>query len=296
MNQTESNYFLTLVELAMREPGRSHMRPVIEKELLHYDILFALDKANLLDKLIFQGGTSLRLCYGAARFSEDLDFAGGVNFDIKDLILMKNCLEEYLVTRYGLEISIKEPKDLLQEPENKNIKVNKWQIRVMTHPERKDLPKQMIKIEVANIPAYTSEARQLVHNYDFLPDNYRNTIVMTETVDEIFADKMVAFVACEAYVRYRDIWDLHWLKQKGAKLKMDLVKNKLKDYHVKNYSQKLNEMILRLKDIIFSLEFKKQMSRFLADDVQTKTLSSEKFLHLLLRETSETFKECGAQL
>lgn len=27
-----------LVELAMRDAGRAHMRPVIEKELLHYDI------------------------------------------------------------------------------------------------------------------------------------------------------------------------------------------------------------------------------------------------------------------
>ena len=85
--QTEKNYFLTLVDLAMREPGRLHMRPVIEKELLHYDILFALDNADLLDKLTFQGGTSLRLCYGAPRFSEDLDFAGGINFLVRPMLL-----------------------------------------------------------------------------------------------------------------------------------------------------------------------------------------------------------------
>ncbi len=64
--------FTSMVELAMAAPGRSHMRPVIEKELLHYDILFTLDKDNLLDRLTFQGGTSLRLCHGSPRFSEDL--------------------------------------------------------------------------------------------------------------------------------------------------------------------------------------------------------------------------------
>ncbi|HQW57600.1 MAG TPA: hypothetical protein PK583_01430 [Gammaproteobacteria bacterium] len=42
----ENNKFLDLVEGAMREPGRVHMRPVIEKELLHYDILFALKEKN----------------------------------------------------------------------------------------------------------------------------------------------------------------------------------------------------------------------------------------------------------
>ncbi|HET6629122.1 MAG TPA: nucleotidyl transferase AbiEii/AbiGii toxin family protein, partial [Woeseiaceae bacterium] len=57
-------------------------RPVVEKELLHYDILFALDTEGLLDPLTFQGGTSLRLCYGAQRFSED-------PMDVQDRTLRK---------------------------------------------------------------------------------------------------------------------------------------------------------------------------------------------------------------
>lgn len=69
-----------LVDQGMKTGEHTHMRPVIEKELLHYDILFALDKERLLDQLTFQGGTSLRLCYGAVRFSEDLDFVGGRDF------------------------------------------------------------------------------------------------------------------------------------------------------------------------------------------------------------------------
>jgi hypothetical protein len=68
----EKANFKTLVEKALYLPGRKAIRPVIEKELLHYDILFSLDKENLLEKLTFQGGTSLRLCYGSSRFSEDL--------------------------------------------------------------------------------------------------------------------------------------------------------------------------------------------------------------------------------
>jgi len=68
----EKKTLTKLVDQAMKMDGHTHMRPVIEKELLHYDILFVLDKEKLLDKLTFQGGTSLRLCYGAVRFSEDL--------------------------------------------------------------------------------------------------------------------------------------------------------------------------------------------------------------------------------
>jgi predicted nucleotidyltransferase component of viral defense system len=93
--------FAALVDKAMILSGRGHMRPVIEKELLHYDILFSLDKEGLLDILTFQGGTSLRLCYGAPRFSEDLDFAGGRDFagrqmDVQERTFMKDKFCDYL--------------------------------------------------------------------------------------------------------------------------------------------------------------------------------------------------------
>lgn len=80
------------------------MRPVIEKELLHYDILYALDEARVLDNLVFQGGTSLRLCRESNRYSEYLDFAGGRDFNSKMLIAMKQVVEKYIGNRYGLEV------------------------------------------------------------------------------------------------------------------------------------------------------------------------------------------------
>lgn len=87
--------FNRLVDAVLKD-GQSHMRPVIEKELLHYDILYSLSRAGLLDHLTFQGGTSLRLCYGAPRFSEDLDFTGGKDFDYENLTELKNCVLDYL--------------------------------------------------------------------------------------------------------------------------------------------------------------------------------------------------------
>ena len=51
-----SEDFSALVNRAMTASGHTHMRPVIEKELLHYDILFSLDREGLLDLLAFQGG------------------------------------------------------------------------------------------------------------------------------------------------------------------------------------------------------------------------------------------------
>lgn len=281
---TNKANFTQLTELAMQISGRTHMRPVIEKELLHYDILFCLDTHGLLDQLTFQGGTSLRLCYGAPRFSEDLDFCGGVDFNSKQLQAMKTCLERYIGDRYGFEVSVKEPADLRAEPEYAGLNVDKWQVSITTSPERKDLPRQRIKIEVANIPSYSREPKALLANYDFLPDGYSDTLVLAETLDEIMADKLVSLVNTLRYVRYRDIWDLRWLKQQGAKVRIDWVRNKVADYCIDDYPQKLTTMLTRLPDIINSDEFRNEMARFIPQDVQERTLHKEKFFAFLTAE------------
>jgi len=231
--------FAARVEKAMILSGRGHMRPVIEKELLHYDILFSLDKEGLLDILTFQGGTSLRLCYGAPRFSEDLDFAGGRDFAGRQMAKMKECLEHYIGTRYSLEVLVREPRELRDEPQHDGLKIDKWQLTVVSSPGQRHLPRQRIKIEVANVPAYSRIPRALQTNYDFLPDGYDDTLVLTETLDEIMADKLVSLVNTRRYVRHRDIWDLRWLKQSGAAINHEWVNNKIHDYRVNDYGLNL---------------------------------------------------------
>ncbi|GAA0709060.1 hypothetical protein AAG584_21255 [Vreelandella titanicae] len=41
MDRIEPGVFAKLVDMAMEEPGRKAMRQVIEKERMHFDILFA---------------------------------------------------------------------------------------------------------------------------------------------------------------------------------------------------------------------------------------------------------------
>lgn len=288
--------FHELVAAAMATPGRDHMRPVIEKELLHYDILFALSRGKLLDGLTFQGGTSLRLCYGAPRFSEDLDFAGGKDLNEGVLKDIKQCLEDYLGARYGMDVQVKEPKmgSLLQaigsqsesfeEGDPDSISVLKWQVGITTMPSRPDLPRQRIKLEVANIPSYTRTVKALMRNYEQLPAGYSDTLINVETLDEIMADKLVLLPACDRYVRHRDIWDLRWLKQQGAKLDLDLVKSKVDDYNEDKYIEKLGQMIESLDTIIASTAFQNEMSRFIPMDVQERTLKHPQFAAFLAGE------------
>ena len=67
-------------DMARANPELRPCLPAIEKELLHFEILAAMQRAGHLQGLVFKGGTCLRLCHGALRFSEDLDFSGGKSF------------------------------------------------------------------------------------------------------------------------------------------------------------------------------------------------------------------------
>lgn len=288
--------FEELVSRAMTAPGRVNMRPVVEKELLHYDILFTLDKAELLDQLTFQGGTALRLCYGSSRFSEDLDFAGGKDFSSQDLHQIGDCIEKYLGPRYGLEVGIKEPADLRSDVSNPGLNISKWQVSVTTAPERKDLPRQRIKIEIASVPAWTRKPRALQVNYDFLPDGYADTLVMTEELVEIMADKLISLVNTERYVRNRDIWDLRWLKQSGADIDLELVNKKINDYKISDYLAKLDVMVKKLPKIIHGEVFRNEMLRFIPEDVQQRTLSKDKFYTFLEAEVVGLLEEVRAGL
>lgn len=287
--------FSDLAKVAMANPNLKNMRPVVEKELLHYDILYALEKEGFLDALVFQGGTSLRLCHGGNRFSEDLDFAGGKDFTSQHLRPIKECIEDYICARYGVDVAVKQPKELRDQPAYNEIKVDKWQIAVTTSPSQRDMPKQKIKLEIANIPAYTSEPSALNINYDFLKE-YENTIIITETLEEIMADKLVSLPACQKYVRFRDIWDLAWLQQQGAQINPELIEKKLNDYKIQNYDQLLTSAVQRLPSMVNDKKFLTEMQRFIPADVLERTLEKDKFNLYLQSALGGMFKEVNNEL
>jgi predicted nucleotidyltransferase component of viral defense system len=277
--------FNQLVEIICQDEKHINLRPVIEKELLHYDILFALSENNLLNKIVFQGGTALRLCYKLQRFSEDLDFAGGVDFSKDDLLALKEVIENYIGHRYGLEVLVKEPK-LFAYGEKNKVHVTKWQIVILTHPQRKDLPKQKIKFEVANVPAYTRKLVPLHNNYQVLPDGYTETFVYVESLDEILADKMIAYVARKE-IKCRDVWDLQWLHNHNAIVNLDFIEKKIVDYKIENFRESLKERIQELKPLMTSGKFHKEMVRFLDSDTINKTFNKEGFLPYITENITE---------
>ena len=254
----------------------ARLRVVVEKELLHHDILRVLSGAGLLTQLTFIGGTCLRACYGSNRLSEDLDFTGGSDFTRDQLAAMSNILIESLKAKYGLEINVTDP---VREEGN----VDTWKLKVQTRPGRKDIPAQRINIDVCAIPSYQPRPMSLLQPYG-VEMGTSGLILQAQSREEIFADKLVAFALRPNRLKNRDLWDIAWLHQQQIKPALDLIKNKLNDHHAQTdaYLNAFAERSASLnKDLEIAKEFRKEMARFLPNETVKETVNSEKFWEYL---------------
>jgi len=269
--------FDELVDTALKNKQElTPLRVVVEKELLHHDILRVLSTAGLLTQLTFIGGTCLRACYGSTRLSEDLDFTGGSGFTRDQLAVMSNLLVESLKAKYGLEINVTDP---IREEGN----VDTWKLKVQTRPGRKDLTAQRINIDVCAIPSYQPRPMALLNPYG-VEMGTSGLILNAQSREEIFADKLVAFALRPNRLKNRDLWDIAWLHQQKIKPALDLIPNKLGDHHAEPnaYLKAFSERTSSLKkDPEIAKEFRKEMERFLPNETVKETVNSDKFWEYL---------------
>lgn len=262
--------FASDVASANQDIGRI---PVIEKEIIHYEILRTLSATGEMRHLTFQGGTSLRLCYGGVRYSEDLDFVAGEHFASIDGNKIATSLKKNLMNSFDVQVRVREPK---HTKEFEAFSLERWSIVVDTAPERVDLPSQKIKLEIASVPAYTREARLIRLNYDMLPSSYGGMMVSCETVSEVAADKLISLANTFNYVRYRDVWDLAWIVS-SSRINEDVVAELVAKKH-KDYACEwpLSALLRRGRDVaVESPEtkvFVEQLGRFLPNTVGENAL------------------------
>lgn len=194
-------------DIASKVDG-ARLTPVIEKEIIHYEIIRSLGRNGLLRDITFQGGTSLRLCYGSQRYSEDLDFVAGDSFDSLPLDDFSKTLRSDLLKSYDTEVSVREPKVV---NDFDGVGMRRWTVSVNTNIARPDLPKQRINLEIASVPAHTSTIRRVAVNYPELAGMYDDLTIRCQTLEEILADKLISFSATDTHIRHRDLWDIPWI-------------------------------------------------------------------------------------
>jgi predicted nucleotidyltransferase component of viral defense system len=265
------NLFDQLVSEALKnQPNLSSLRIVVEKELLHHDILRILSQNNLLSHLTFIGGTCLRACYGGIRLSEDLDFTGGQNFSRGSLVTMGDKLIEAINEKYGFKVDVSDPvKDI------KNVKT--WKIKVETKPSQKNLPAQRINIDICAVPSYEKRPMLLINPYG-VDMGTNGLIIQAQSREEIYTDKLLAFALRPNRLKHRDLWDIVWLHQQGLKPNLGLVLNKLQDRNL-TPTEFLELFGIRqrllIEDENLPTEFKKEINRFLPSEQVSKIVEQD---------------------
>jgi predicted nucleotidyltransferase component of viral defense system len=235
------NLFDKIVETALETDEKyAALRPVVEKEILHHDILREMNKAGFLKSLTFIGGTCLRLCYASERLSEDLDFAGGFDFSKNELAGLSQVLQDALLQKYEFFAEILEP---VKEAGNTDT----WKIKIITRPERPHLPAQRINIDVVMLPSHDRKPAMLKNHYG-IESGTSGLILFAESREEILADKLIALANRPNRVKNRDLWDIFWLNAHNITLKKDLLEQKLADRRIPlaefsgRYAQRIAEV------------------------------------------------------
>ncbi|MCK5404159.1 MAG: nucleotidyl transferase AbiEii/AbiGii toxin family protein [Desulfobulbaceae bacterium] len=267
------NLFDQLVLQAMKSKAElAPLRMVVEKELLHHDIIREMGTAGFLNSLTFIGGTCLRACYGSNRLSGDLDFTGGKSFNREILSDLAHVLVNKLEGKYGLNVTVDEPK---RDTGN----VDTWKLKIITRPEQKALPSQKINIDICTLPSYDRRPMMLRNNYG-VEMGTSGLIIQAQSREEILADKLVALAFRANRLKNRDLWDIVWLKQQGIDLPLDLIPKKILDRHrsTAEFLALLNERKNQLqRDPVLHQDFIREMRRFLPMQIVEETIENEAF-------------------
>lgn len=270
------NLFDNLVDTALsNQIELSSLRHVVEKELLHHDILRIMSQSGLIKDLTFIGGTALRLCYGGVRLSEDLDFTGGEDFSRSTLSSLGQILVGNLQEKYGLKVEVSEPvKDISN--------VDTWKIKIITRPNQRDLPMQRINIDICAVNSY--EKKPMLLNNPYQVDmGTSGLIIRVQSQEEIFVDKLLAFALRPNRLKHRDLWDMFWLHQQGVEPHFDLIPQKLNERNIEPsfFLELYKERERSLSAEKIFRDFSKEMQRFLPPK-EIETIISQEFYWELL--------------
>jgi predicted nucleotidyltransferase component of viral defense system len=269
------------------------------KEAIHLHLLSALSEAGVLQHVVFQGGTALRLCYGGERYSEDLDFvcgkAGAYLKDVEFDALVDKALEttkRTLQRDFGIDaaqIALKRP----TQPElvkGSDVNVAVWQIVVPVNPTPKT-PKSRIKIEFANVPSYDSKPLTVSATPGLV--QIQDVILNAETPNEILADKAVALTA-RAALKFRDVWDVWFLVNKlGAAPDREMVLKKFADYGTLDIAVKVNARLNELRKDATATAFYAEMRRFLPS-ARIAQMSQMNLQRAMLSDSADLVRKTAA--
>jgi predicted nucleotidyltransferase component of viral defense system len=259
-----------LRQIVDMDPEYAAVTPVIEKEILHHDIMAVMVKCGVMQSLTFIGGTSLRLCHNSTRLSEDLDFNGGHNFKPSDFDGLDIEIQKYIQNKYETEVWVNKPN------EEKQGDTSSWKISIEKEANRPDLPRQKMHIDVCAIPSFDIEKRALINHYNIVVPT-EGLLIPVQSLQETLADKFIALAYRARRIKPRDVWDIVWIKQRGVGVSQELINKKLEARKITkaDFTAALGFQVDKLlQDDEVRKDFNMEMSRFVPNQIKQRTLDN----------------------
>jgi hypothetical protein len=184
----------------------SHIEAFDLRQALHVATLDALMASRRWEpgQIAFQGGTSLHLAYGSPRFSEDLDFLVDDSLRIDSIgPAVRQRLGQPGWLPAGTSLTVSKAQDA-RNPHAFVVTVGGDDVigAVRVKVELWRAPGKVLSSIAASVrPVRLARG----------PQAGMQAFVPVEELPEILADKVFA-LAARAYLKPRDVFDLHWLK------------------------------------------------------------------------------------
>ncbi|MGM7448796.1 nucleotidyl transferase AbiEii/AbiGii toxin family protein [Idiomarina sp. ST20R2A10] len=274
-------------QIVQSNPDYAAITPAIEKEILHHDIMDVLIKQGVMQRLTFIGGTSLRMCHNSSRLSEDLDFNGGHDFKPSEFEGLGSEIQTYIQNKYETEVWVNKPSG---EQQGDTVS---WKISIVKEPNRPDLPRQKMHIDVCSIPSFDIEKRPLINHYDIVVPT-EGILVPVQSLQETLADKLIALAYRSRRIKPRDIWDIVWIKQRGIDLSKVLVEKKLTARHKQtgDFRQALSTAVAKLmSEEEVHDDFNMEISRFIPKQIKERTLDNPDYWPYVQGEVNDIASE-----
>lgn len=208
----------------------------ILREYLQLLFLDELYQSRTAAKIIFKGGTALKMLFNSPRFSEDLDFTTNLN---------QSKIDD-LVNQTVVNINHEAPGIIV-----KNIKSIACISKKIFFPTEISPMPLTIKLDFSQREsALTDYQNTLNTNLPVFPQS----LIHSLAPEEILAEKIRAILTRS---KGRDIYDLWFLVKKGVKFNQKLIASKFKIYQEKFDPQSLIEKIKKFDQKHLEQDLKK---------------------------------------
>jgi predicted nucleotidyltransferase component of viral defense system len=197
--------------------GRRIPEAVLEQDYCLAWFLVGLSRAPLRDRLAFKGGTALKRCYfGDYRFSEDLDFTltGEMPFEA----IRRELEPVFAEAARSSGVTIRFAHEDRQSHQNSHTFYLSYEGPLPPTARPKEVK---VDITIKEEIVFPLESRKVLRAYDEYQDVPDDAEVLTYSLAEIAAEKVVALLDA-ARNEPRDLYDIWYLTGNGHVALADL--------------------------------------------------------------------------